>query len=83
MRLTKAAPFFAAAMIALAPIAAMAQTSPNLTKGQVLTAGQWNNLFAGKQDTLGYTPMNSAGGVFTGRVVVPWRQALRSTLPLG
>lgn len=69
MRLTKAAALVAAAIIALAPIAAKAQTSPNLTKGQVLTAGQWNNLFAGKQDTLGYTPMNSAGGVFTGRVV--------------
>lgn len=57
------------ALTALMPLAAKAQTSPNLTKGQVLTAGQWNNLFAGKQDTLGYTPMNSAGGVFTGRVV--------------
>ncbi len=67
MRFSKAA--LVAAAIALAPITALAQSNPNLTKGQVLTAGQWNNLFAGKQDTLGYTPMNSSGGVFTGRVV--------------
>lgn len=59
----------AALLLALLPLAAVAQTSPNLTKGQVLTAGQWNALFAGKQDTLGYTPLNSAGGSMTGRLV--------------
>ena len=46
-----------------------AQSSANLSKGQVLTAGQWNSLFAGKQDTLGYVPLNVAGGVMTGRLV--------------
>ena len=47
---------------------ALAQSSPNLSKGQVLTAGQWNSLFAGKQDALGYVPLNVAGGVMTGRL---------------
>jgi hypothetical protein len=51
------------------PCAALAQTSPNLTKGQVLTAGQWNALFVSKQDTLGFVPVNSAGGIMTGRLV--------------
>lgn len=48
---------------------AVAQTSPNLIAKQVLTPAQWNQLFINKQDTLGYTAMNAAGGVFTGRVV--------------
>lgn len=60
----------AAALIAVVlPAAALAQSNPGLTKGQVLTAGQWNALFAGKQDVLNFTPMNSAGGTFSGRVV--------------
>lgn len=50
---------------------AAAQSNPNLTKGQVLTAGQWNALFAGKQDTLGFIPASTAGATFTGRVVTP------------
>src|SRR4051794_38411976 len=48
---------------------ALAQTSPGLTTGQKLTSGQWNNLFASKQDLLGYTPLNVAGGIMTGRIV--------------
>ena len=48
---------------------AFAQTSPNLTYGQVLTPAQWNQLFINKNDTLGYTPLNVAGGVMTGRLV--------------
>lgn len=48
---------------------ALAQTNPNLITGQVLTAAQWNALFASKQDTLGYTPLNTAGGVMTGPMV--------------
>lgn len=48
---------------------AAAQSNPNLTKGQVLTAGQWNALFAGKQDTLGFVPASTAGATFTGRLV--------------
>ena len=39
------------------------------SKGQVPTAGQWNSFFAGKQDALGYVPLNVAGGVMTGRLV--------------
>lgn len=54
---------------ALSSSVAIAQTNPGLTQGQKLTPAQWNNLFASKQDTLGYVPMNSAGGVFSGRVV--------------
>jgi len=61
--------FLLAASIALLPTLVCAQSSPNLTKGQVPTAGQWNSYFAGKQDVLGYTPMSAAGGVFTGRLV--------------
>lgn len=57
-----------AALLAVA-LPAHAQSNPHLTQGQVLTPAQWNNLFAGKQDTLGYTPMNVAGGTFTGRIV--------------
>lgn len=49
--------------------AALAQTSPNLTFGQVLTPAQWNQLFINKQDTLGFTPINAGGGVMTGRLV--------------
>jgi hypothetical protein len=49
--------------------AALAQSNPNLTFGQVLTPAQWSNLFAQKQDTLGFTPLNVAGGVMTGRLV--------------
>ncbi len=51
--------------------AALAQTSPNLITGQVLTAAQWNALFIAKQDTLGFIPLNVAGGVMTGRLVTP------------
>lgn len=48
---------------------AIAQTSPNLTFGQVLTPAQWNQLFINKQDALGFAPVNSAGGIMTGRLV--------------
>jgi len=47
---------------------AVAQSSPNLITGQVPTAAQWNSYFQRKQDVLNYTPINSAGGVFTGKV---------------
>lgn len=45
---------------------AYAQSSPGLTYGQVPTAGQWNGYFAAKQDVLGYTPLNQAGGTMLG-----------------
>ena len=59
----------AAWLLIAAACPALAQSSPNLTKNQVLTAGQWNSLFAGKQDALGYVPLNVAGGVMTGRLI--------------
>jgi hypothetical protein len=49
--------------------AALAQTSPNLTFGQVLTPAQWNQLFINKQDTLGFTPLNTTGGVMLGPLI--------------
>lgn len=61
--------FGASLAIALTTSLAFAQTSPGLTQGQKLTPAQWNNLFASKQDTLGFTPLNAAGGVMTGRLV--------------
>jgi len=45
---------------------ALAQTTPNLTYGQVPTAGQWNSYFAAKQDVLGFSPFNSMGGSLGG-----------------
>lgn len=59
----------AIAAIALSTALAAAQTNPGLTQGQKLTPAQWNNLFASKQDTLGYTPLNQAGGSMSGRLV--------------
>lgn len=41
----------------------------NIVQGAVLTAGQWNQCFQAKQDGLGYTPINQAGGTMTGRLV--------------
>lgn len=62
--------FFGAALaLALSTSLALAQTNPGLTQGQKLTPAQWNNLFASKQDTLGYTPLNQAGGSMSGRLV--------------
>lgn len=59
----------AVALLAALPSLALAQSSPNLTKGQLLTAGQWNALFVGKQDTLGFIPLNTAGGTMSGRLI--------------
>jgi hypothetical protein len=56
-----------AAACALAS-SANAQSSPNLSYGQVPTASQWNSYFAAKQDTLGYTPLNQAGGTMLGKL---------------
>lgn len=46
-----------------------AQSSPGLIYGQVPTAAQWNSYFIAKQDTLGYVPLNSAGGTMTGLLI--------------
>lgn len=56
-------------LAALLPSHALAQSSPGLRTGQVPTAAQWNSYFAAKQDVLGYTPLNSAGGAMTGPLI--------------
>lgn len=58
-----------AALIVAWSTLAIAQSNPGLTKGQVLTAGQWNALFAGKQDYLGAPPVLTTGGTMTGPLV--------------
>jgi hypothetical protein len=70
MTLLKSTALAVAAWALACPAVAMAQSTPNLTYGQVPTAGQWNSYFAAKQDVLGYVPFNAAGGTFTGRVVM-------------
>lgn len=54
--------------IALISTCAWAQSTPNLSYGDVPTAAQWNSFFAAKQDVLGYVPLNSAGGIMTGEL---------------
>jgi hypothetical protein len=49
--------------------AAFAQSSPNLTYGQVPTAAMWNNFFSAKQDVLNFTPLNINGGIMTGPLI--------------
>lgn len=66
MRLKK---ILATLAIAALPSIAFAQSNPGLTYKQVPTAGQWNSYFSAKQDALGYTPLNVAGGVMSGRLV--------------
>ena len=53
---------------ALVPCVASAQSSPNFSRGQVPTAGQWNAAFATKQDLLTFTPLNQAGGTMAGKL---------------
>lgn len=77
--------FLLAALIALAPVVAYGQSSPNLIKGQVPTAGQWNSYFTGKQDTLGFTPVNRAGDTMQGPLitVAPSTSSAGLNLPPG
>jgi len=70
----------AAAIAAACP--AFAQSSPNWSRGKVPTAGEWNAAFAAKQDTLGYVPLNVAGGVMTGRLITAPPGAATSGLNL-
>lgn len=65
MRRTKLALLISVAL----PGAALAQSSPNFTYGQVPTPAQWNAAFAAKQDVLNFTPLNTAGGVMTGPLI--------------
>lgn len=48
---------------------AFAQSNPNLTRGQVPTAAQWNSFFSAKQDVLGFNPLSIAGGALTGELI--------------
>lgn len=56
-------------LVALAfATAALAQSPPNpqFYTGYIPTAGQWNALFASKQDYLGFPPLNKNGDVMAG-----------------
>lgn len=55
-------------LLAVFSQAAHAQSSPGLSYGQVLTAGQINSLFASKQDVLPFSPLNRAGGTMSGKL---------------
>lgn len=62
---------YALLALAISVTAALAQTSPNFSgppNPTVPTAGQWNALFAGKQDYLGATPCLTTGCNATGFV---------------
>src|ERR1035437_2675432 len=72
----------AAVLLALSPSMALAQTSPNLTYGQVLTAAQWNALFARKTDFLGSPPCLTSACVMTGELTTVAPTATTSGLNL-
>jgi hypothetical protein len=72
----------AAWLMIAAACPALAQSSPNWTNKFVPTAGQWNAEFAAKQDTLGYVPLNTAGGTMTGRFITAPPGAATSGLNL-
>jgi hypothetical protein len=70
----------------LIPGSALAQSGcPSIIFGAVLTAGQWNACFAAKQDMLGYTPLNLAGGTMSGKLTtsVPTSGTAGFNLPHG
>ena len=62
---------------------ALAQSSPGFSYGQVPTAGEWNAAFAGKQDYLGFFPLNSAGGSLTGELYLASSSSVKSGLNMG
>lgn len=58
-----------AVLLCCSPALASAQSvpaNPTLTYGLVPTVGMWNSWFAAKQDALGFTPLNQAGGSMGG-----------------
>jgi hypothetical protein len=63
--------------------AALAQSSPGLTYGQVPTAAQWNSYFASKQDALNFTPLNIAGGTMLGKLNIMPARATSAGINLG
>lgn len=60
---------YAGLLVFSATVFAWGQSSPGLQRLQVPTAAQWNSYFSGKQDYLGYTPVNKAGDTMLGRLV--------------
>lgn len=69
----------ALALSIVLPALAQAQSiCPAIQTGAVLTAGQWNACFSAKNDALGYTPLNSAGGVMTGELFATASTAMQS-----
>jgi hypothetical protein len=68
--------FLSSLVIALAcagafGVSAQAQNAcPYIAQGAVLTAGQWNQCFANKQDSLGYVPVNKAGDIMLGKLTM-------------
>lgn len=58
----------ALAVTVFAHSAALGQSSPNFSYGQVPTAAQWNNAFSKKQDILPFAPLSLGGGALTGRL---------------
>lgn len=67
-RLALAVAAFAASLWSCSPARAQS-TCPPLAFGVVLTAGQWNSCFTAKQDVLGFTPLNRAGGTMLGKLI--------------
>ncbi len=59
----------AAALGSFAPAASAQTACKYITPHNVLTNAQWNYCFQQKQDGLGYTAVNKAGDVMTGRLV--------------
>ncbi len=56
-------------LLLLSTVVASAQSGCSIfVYGQVPTPGQWNQCLGTKQDLLGYTPVNTAGGTMTGRL---------------
>lgn len=57
--------------VAIASVPAHAQSGCSyIAQGAVLTAGQWNQCFANKQDSLGYVPVNKAGDIMLGKLTM-------------
>lgn len=69
---TRALLFFGllATLIAASPVALAQSGCSYIANGAVLTAAQWNQCFAAKQNVLGYVPVNKAGDVMLGKLVV-------------
>lgn len=78
----------AAALLLLALSAASAGAQvlcPTFEFGKVLTPAQWNACFDGKQNALGYTPVNKAGDSMSGKLItaIPTTTAAGLNLPHG